>query len=64
MRQVVYFTVITPYVLIAVFLWRALTLEGAYDGLRFLFQPRWELLMDAKASHRWFNYTCLVCSVR
>ncbi|XP_043224465.1 sodium- and chloride-dependent GABA transporter ine-like [Amphibalanus amphitrite] len=50
--KVVYFTVITPYVLIAVFLWRALTLEGAYDGLRFLFQPRWELLKDAKV---WVN---------
>ena len=48
----VYFTVIAPYVLIAVFLWRALTLDGAYDGLRFLFTPRWELLKDAKVGQQ------------
>ncbi|XP_037093533.1 sodium- and chloride-dependent GABA transporter ine-like isoform X2 [Pollicipes pollicipes] len=50
--KVVYFTVIAPYVLIAVFLWRALTLDGATDGLRFLFDPKWELLKDAKV---WVN---------
>jgi len=50
--KVVYFTVIAPYVLIGVFMWRALTLDGAMDGIKFLFQPRWELLKDAKV---WVN---------
>lgn len=47
----VYFTVIAPYVLIGIFLWRACSLDGADKGLVFLFKPRWELLKDAKVMH-------------
>ncbi|XP_043205803.1 sodium- and chloride-dependent GABA transporter ine-like isoform X2 [Amphibalanus amphitrite] len=51
-RQVVYVTVIAPYLLLTAFLWRALTLEGASTGIRYLFQPHWQLLADSKV---WVN---------
>ncbi|CAG0880902.1 unnamed protein product [Darwinula stevensoni] len=46
--KVVYFTALFPYVLLFAFLARALTLEGAADGVRFFLQPKWELLLEAK----------------
>ncbi|CAG0909802.1 unnamed protein product, partial [Darwinula stevensoni] len=46
--KVVYFTAVFPYVLLFAFLARALTLEGAVDGIQFFFQPKWELLLEAK----------------
>ncbi|XP_042891761.1 sodium- and chloride-dependent GABA transporter ine-like [Penaeus japonicus] len=50
--KVVYVTATVPYLLIGAFLWRALTLPGASDGLQYFFRPRWELLMDAQV---WVN---------
>ncbi|XP_066998089.2 sodium- and chloride-dependent GABA transporter ine [Anabrus simplex] len=50
--KVLYFTATFPYVVIIVFLARALTLEGADLGLRYFFKPKWELLADAKV---WVN---------
>ena len=46
--QVVYVTATVPYLLIGVFLWRALTLDGAEIGLKYFFQPKWELLLHAE----------------
>nr|QRN45426.1 sodium- and chloride-dependent GABA transporter ine [Carausius morosus] len=46
--KVLYFTATFPYVLIVAFLVRALTLEGAQRGLRYFFQPKWNLLADSK----------------
>ena len=47
-----YFTASFPFVLIVVFLGRALTLEGAEKGLQFFFRPNWEAL---KSSNVWIN---------
>lgn len=47
-----YFTATMPFVLIIVFLGRALTLEGADIGLKFFFKPNWDLLYD---SNVWIN---------
>jgi hypothetical protein len=48
--QVLYLTATFPYLMIIAFLARALTLDGAADGLRYLFQPKWELLGEAHVS--------------
>nr|XP_027223828.1 sodium- and chloride-dependent GABA transporter ine-like [Penaeus vannamei] len=50
--KVVYVTATVPYLLLGAFLWRALTLPGASNGLQYFFEPRWELLMDAQV---WVN---------
>lgn len=50
--KVVYVTATVPYLLIGVFLWRALTLDGAEIGLKYFFQPKWELLLEAEV---WVN---------
>ncbi|KAG7174340.1 Sodium- and chloride-dependent GABA transporter ine-like [Homarus americanus] len=50
--KVVYVTATLPYLLIGAFLWRALTLPGANIGLRYFFNPRWELLGNAEV---WVN---------
>ena len=44
--QVVYFTATAPYVIILILLIKGLTLEGALDGLYFLFVPKWEQLLS------------------
>lgn len=44
--KVVYFTATFPYVVLLILLVRGLTLEGAGEGLRFLFIPDWNKLGD------------------
>uniref|UniRef100_A0A8C1X7B5 Transporter n=1 Tax=Cyprinus carpio TaxID=7962 RepID=A0A8C1X7B5_CYPCA len=44
--KAVYVTATFPYLVLTIFLVRALTLPGATDGLRYLFTPDWTLLMD------------------
>ncbi|ROK64946.1 Sodium-dependent neutral amino acid transporter B(0)AT3 [Anabarilius grahami] len=44
--KAVYVTATFPYLVLTIFLVRALTLPGATDGLRYLFTPDWALLMD------------------
>lgn len=46
--KVVYFTATVPYVLLIVFLIRALRLPGAMDGLRFFLEPQWEKMLEAR----------------
>uniref|UniRef100_A0A0A9ZDX5 Transporter n=1 Tax=Lygus hesperus TaxID=30085 RepID=A0A0A9ZDX5_LYGHE len=46
--KVLYFTATLPFILVLVFLGRALTLEGSENGLRYFFSPKWELLADSK----------------
>lgn len=46
--KVVYVTATLPYLLIGAFLFRALTLEGSDLGLKYFFEPKWELLLTAK----------------
>lgn len=47
-----YFTASFPFVLIVIFLGRALTLEGAEKGLQFFFRPNWS---ELKNSNVWIN---------
>ena len=47
-----YFTASFPFVLIVVFLGRALTLEGAEKGLQYFFRPNWNELKNANV---WVN---------
>uniref|UniRef100_W5M739 Transporter n=1 Tax=Lepisosteus oculatus TaxID=7918 RepID=W5M739_LEPOC len=42
----VYITATFPYLVLTIFLIRALTLPGAVDGLLYLFTPEWELLKN------------------
>ncbi|KRT84496.1 neurotransmitter transporter, partial [Oryctes borbonicus] len=46
--KVRYLTATLPFILIIVFLAKSLTLEGAQLGMKYFFQPKWELLGDAK----------------
>mmetsp|Transcript_15519 Transcript_15519/g.10886 ORF Transcript_15519/g.10886 Transcript_15519/m.10886 type:complete len:141 (+) Transcript_15519:814-1236(+) len=44
--KIVYVTAPLPYVFLLILLIRALTLEGASTGLKFLFLPQWDRLSD------------------
>ncbi|XP_049606303.1 sodium-dependent neutral amino acid transporter B(0)AT3-like [Syngnathus scovelli] len=46
MGKAVYLTTTLPYVVLTIFLVRALTLPGAKDGLVYLFTPDWEILKN------------------
>ena len=43
--QIIWFTALSPYVVLAVLLGRALTLEGAVDGLVYYVTPDWDFLL-------------------
>jgi len=44
--KVVYFTATFPYVILLILLVRALFLDGAVEGLKFFFVPRWEEMLN------------------
>ncbi|CAK9293552.1 unnamed protein product [Gordionus sp. m RMFG-2023] len=44
--KVIYFTVTLPYVLLFILMIRGVTLEGAKDGILYLFTPQWNKLLD------------------
>ena len=46
--KAVYVTATLPYLLLLALIARALTLEGADDGLRYFFHPDWSLLLKAE----------------
>jgi len=50
--KAVYVTATLPYLLLLALIARALTLEGADDGLRYFFHPDWSLLLKAEV---WVN---------
>lgn len=50
--QVRYFTATFPFVLIIILMGRAVTLDGADDGLRYFFRPNWSELKNANV---WIN---------
>lgn len=41
-----YFLALFPYVIMITLLVRAVTLDGAVDGIIFLFKPTWEKILD------------------
>ncbi len=43
--QIIWFTALFPYAILAVLLVRSVTLEGAGDGLLYYVTPRWEELL-------------------
>ncbi|CRK94127.1 CLUMA_CG007649, isoform D, partial [Clunio marinus] len=48
MGKIVYFTATFPYIVLTALLIRALTLEGATDGILYLLSPEWNLLGSAE----------------
>jgi len=46
--KVLWFSAIFPYVVLSILCVKALTLDGAMDGLKFLFTPQWERLYEAQ----------------
>jgi len=46
--KVAYFTGIFPYVVLLILLIRGVTLPGAGEGLKYLFEPDWGKLSDVK----------------
>lgn len=44
--KAIYVTATFPYLMLTIFLVRALTLPGAVDGLKYLFTPNWETLKN------------------
>lgn len=44
--KAIYVTATFPYLMLTIFLVRALTLNGAVDGLKYLFTPNWETLKN------------------
>lgn len=46
--KAIYITATFPYLVLTIFLVRALTLPGAPDGLKYLFTPNWETLQNPK----------------
>ena len=51
--QAVYVTVTLPYVVLTIFLVRALTLPGAADGLKYLFTPEVAALLCYLIKSQW-----------
>lgn len=43
-----YFLALFPYVIIAVLLVRAVTLEGAWNGILYFIKPRWDKILEPK----------------
>lgn len=44
--KVIYVTAIYPYIVLVIFFFRAITLEGMEDGVIHLFRPKWSRLAD------------------
>ena len=48
----VYFSALFPYVILLILLVRGLTLDGAWDGIKYLFIPRLEKLLDGEVNQK------------
>ena len=45
--KIVWFTSIVPYVILLYLLAQGLSLEGAWEGIRFYITPKWEKLLES-----------------
>lgn len=45
-----YFLALFPYVIIGILLVRAVTLDGAWNGILFFLKPRWDKILEPKVS--------------
>lgn len=50
--QIVYFTVLFPYVVLCVLLVRGVTLQGAWQGILFYILPDWGSLAKPKVRYQ------------
>ncbi|GBM50473.1 Sodium- and chloride-dependent GABA transporter 2 [Araneus ventricosus] len=46
--KLIYVTATFPYIILLILLGRGVTLEGAWDGILYFIQPRWEKLLEPK----------------
>lgn len=46
-----YFLALFPYVVIGILLIRAVTLEGAWNGIVYFLKPRWDKILEPGVSH-------------
>ena len=46
--KIIWFSALFPYAILTILAGRAYTLEGAYDGIKFLFTPNWERLASSE----------------
>lgn len=58
--RVAYFLAIFPYVILITLLIRAVTLEGAVDGIIFFLKPEWNKLLDTKVDTYVYTYNHIV----
>lgn len=57
-----YVTVTFPYIVLVIFLVRAVTLPGAAEGIKFFLIPKWHEILSTKVR---FNTTCILfCSIK
>lgn len=47
-----YFLALFPYAIIGILLIRAVTLDGAWNGIVFFIKPRWDKILDPDVSFR------------
>lgn len=52
-----YFLALFPYVIIGILLIRAVTLDGAWDGIIFFIKPRWDKILEPDVRQSLFG-TC------
>ena len=46
--QLIWFCAILPYIILSILCVKAVTLDGAWDGIKFLFTPDWERLQSSE----------------
>lgn len=55
-----YFLAIFPYIVLVTLLIRAVTLDGAVDGIIFFLKPNWAKLLDLKVHASYIIIVCIL----